>query len=201
MQYHFDCFDAVWSEWGDCSVTCGSGHMRRHCVSNCQGVHANGVLACNYGPCPSVIQGSAHVCDKMAILHSLAEINTTSVTHCPDSWASKTEHFLLANCPGIPTDPSLWHKGISVAMECNTTRQIPPYTPVGTFWNDTYQQDRLHEGYSGVFIACTQHGFKMATLACSGVPTVIDIPYITGTHLTDDSKHPNLPSRYFTVRW
>ncbi|XP_033728343.1 A disintegrin and metalloproteinase with thrombospondin motifs adt-1-like [Pecten maximus] len=192
---------AVWSEWGDCSVSCGSGHMRRHCLRHCSNNHAKEVLACNYGPCPSLIQGSAHTCDKMAVLHALAEINTTSVTYCPDAWTSKTENFLMSNCLGIPSDTSLWYKGISVAIKCNTTGQLPAYTPVGTFWNNTYQQDRLHEGYSGIFIACTQNGFKMAIQACSGVPTVLDIPYVTGTHLTDDSKHPNLPSRYFTVRW
>ncbi|XP_069107639.1 thrombospondin-1-like [Argopecten irradians] len=189
----------VWSEWGQCSVTCGNGHMRRHCLRHCN--HANEVLPCNYGPCPSVIQGSAHTCDKMSVIHALAEINTNSSDRCSDPWVSKTENFLMSNCQGIPSDTSHWHKGLSVAINCNTTRQIPAYTPVGTFWNNTYQQDRLHEGYSGIFIECTQDGFKMAVQACSGVPTVINIPYIPGTHLTDDSKHPNLPSRYFTVRW
>ncbi|XP_033728344.1 semaphorin-5B-like [Pecten maximus] len=207
--------DGHWSSWsnfGTCTTTCGSGKQirtrtcsnpapangGRACDPDDNGDRETNIQWCSKQECLNDLQGSAHICNKLSTVQALAEMNTTNPSKCPDVWSSGSDRFLQDHCNGI-IGTGQWKKGISVGFDMKGSKTIQPYTPIATFWNNVYQQDDTHEGFSGIFIAYTSTGFKMATKACNGVAEVMDIP--GNTTISTNANFPNDPFNYFTVRW
>ncbi|OWF44143.1 semaphorin-5A-like [Mizuhopecten yessoensis] len=203
---------SAWTDFGSCTATCGSGQQIRtrtcsnpapayggqDCAPDANGNTNTHVKPCGSQECPNDLQGSSHKCNKLTTIEALAELSTTNPSNCPDVWASGSDHFLHNHCQAIPGTTD-WKKGMSVGYDLKGNRTIQPYTPIATFWNNAYQQDSSHEGFSGIFISYTSNGFKMATRTCDGVAEVMDIPRNTTTFT--NAMYPNDPFNYFTVRW
>ncbi|XP_069108099.1 thrombospondin-1-like [Argopecten irradians] len=198
----------TWSDWTPCSTTCGEGHKSRnracdspapqHGGQQCNGDSSQTEL-CTNSPCPT-----DHFCDKFGVIQELAELNVTSKVHCANRWTSATESFLYLHCHDIPTDVQAWHQGQSVIEAC-ASNSIGMYTPIGTFRNGSYRQTSKRattdSGISGVFIGCTEHGFKMATKACEAGAEVIEIPHTGDAIMANDAFISNNPKMYYTIKW
>ncbi|XP_033728342.1 hemicentin-1-like isoform X2 [Pecten maximus] len=202
----------VWSNWSSCSVSCGTGHRTRTRVCdnptpqygghNCSGLTWDrAVCTSNSSQCPPIARPTIHPCDKLSVLHALAEIDTTSKVTCLDNWTTETEGFLMQHC-NAPNDIQLWHEGIEVLHSClNMDSHL--YMPVGTFTGGhTYGSDNF-PAFAGIFVGCNaQHtGFKIATKICGGVAEIIEIPLPLSFNHTSTGIIPIDPSKYHFIKW
>ncbi|XP_069108170.1 coadhesin-like isoform X2 [Argopecten irradians] len=199
---------SAWFGWSSCSVDCGTGGQRKrmricdspvpqHGGDYCPGIQFD-MEACNGTNCTS---GTLHHCDKLSVLHALAEINITSQVTCLNNWVTETEDFVKQHC-SAPDDVSKWQRGDQVLNICPLS-SLPNhlYVPVGTFSGGTYGMQLTR--FAGIFVGCNANntGFRIATRICGGVAEIIEIPLPASYNHTSTGVIPNNPADYHFIKW
>ncbi|XP_060078654.1 coadhesin-like [Ylistrum balloti] len=198
---HCETVDGAWGEWtawSSCFGTCGKGlQTRGHVCDSPAPQHGGEICHGNHMETRTCIHdidctnSTVHQCDKLSVLHALAEIDTTSKVMCLDNWTTETEGFLMENC-NAPHDTTNWHTGTQVLKACQNMSSHA-YLPVGTFEEFHYGHHNV-SGFSGIFVGCNdQHtGFKYLFLC---------LPLPPSYNHTSTGIIPNDPSVYHFIKW
>nr|XP_022309616.1 uncharacterized protein LOC111115242 [Crassostrea virginica] len=107
-------------------------------------------------------------CDALAFVMALASGNQVldqNAGLCSDGTHTESEAILLQTCKAPA--PSTWTPGPKVMENC---AQIPAYTPIATFEFGQYNLDS--SSLSGIFVECTDDGFKIAAQLCGHGPEI-----------------------------
>ncbi|XP_048730876.1 uncharacterized protein LOC125648029 [Ostrea edulis] len=122
-------------------------------------------------------------CDAFAFVMALAsgdKVLQQSAGLCSDGTHSQSEAVLLKTCKSPA--PSTWTAGPKVIENCS---RIPAYTPIATFEFGQYNMDS--SSLSGIFVECTDDGFKMAAQLCGHGPEIYTI-HKGGSTLRQDAN-------------
>ncbi|KAL3853908.1 hypothetical protein ACJMK2_013204, partial [Sinanodonta woodiana] len=125
-------------------------------------------------------------CDKYETISNLAHgtiLSHPAASDCSPSDHRASEAFVFQLCHTNNTNS--WIKGASVLDNCS---QIPLYTPVATFIQDSFISNG---GQAGIFLGCLPNGFKMAAQECFANATVL--------HIEKGGLYTRDPSLYHVV--
>lgn len=87
---------------------------------------------------------------------------------CTDGTHSAPEAVVMQTCKAPA--PSAWTAGPKVLENC---ARIPAYTPIATFEFGQYNLDS--SSLSGIFVECTDDGFKIAAQLCGHGPEIFTL--------------------------
>lgn len=110
-------------------------------------------------------------CDPLAFVMVLANGNQVlndNAGLCTDGTHSAPEAVVMQTCKA-PV-PSAWTAGPKVLENC---ARIPAYTPIATFEFGQYNLDS--SSLSGIFVECTDDGFKIAAQLCGHGPEIFTL--------------------------
>lgn len=113
-------------------------------------------------------------CDRSDVLTSIALQTSADDQNALDcSAGSHTSHdaLVLSYCT-VPQDPSSWKRGVNVMSYCSGQKSLPGYTPIAAFESGIYSPKG---SLSGVFVSCTDKGFKVAFQTCDHSPEFKEI--------------------------
>ncbi|XP_062598515.1 uncharacterized protein LOC134259939, partial [Saccostrea cucullata] len=124
------------------------------------------------------------ICDAFAFVMALASGDKVLDRHaglCSDGTHSQSEAVLYQTCKA--PDASTWTAGPKVMDNC---ARIPAYTPIATFEFGQYNLDS--SSLSGIFVECTDDGFKVAAQLCGHGPEIYTI-HKGGSTLRQDANN------------
>ncbi|XP_053386128.1 protein jagged-1-like isoform X1 [Mercenaria mercenaria] len=127
-----------------------------------------------------------HTSTLLATAFQTPVANQNAIECSPGSHTSH-EAFVLTEC-SVPQNPSSWQQGVNVMADCGSSDAIPTYTPIAAFDRGFYSSVW---SLSGIFLGCTNNGFKIALQTCGQAPHI--------TELQLGGSNTQNPNMFYTI--